>query len=152
VSVRGAITLLLVLSASTPAPGASQRDAPDAIAIVVGSASPIRDVTVDALRDLYLRRQRLWPDGSRAMPVNLPADDPLRRTFSRRVLGRLPGELVGYWNQRYFEGIRPPLVLRSPQAICAYLATEPAGVGYVPADQVDGVACRVVRLLPAGAP
>jgi len=117
------------------------------IAIVVGAGSPIESVDVDTLRDLYLRRQRLWPGGSAAAPVNLPAGDPLRRSFSRVVLGRTPDELVGYWNRRYFDGIRPPLVLNSARAVCAYLATEPGGVGYVPADEVNDDDCRVVRLI-----
>lgn len=118
-----------------------------AIVVVVGKDSPIRDVTRDTLRELYLRRQRLWPDGSRAIPVNLPADSPCRREFSGRVLGRLPNELVEYWNRLYFDGIRPPLVLRSAQAICAYLGTEPAALAYLPADAVDTEDCRVILVL-----
>lgn len=117
------------------------------IAVVVGTESPITDVSMDTLRDVYLRRQRLWPGGVGALPVNLPAGDPLRDAFSRRVLGRPPGELVGYWNRRWFEGVRPPLVLQSARAVCAYLATEPGAVGYVPADEVDAETCRVVRMI-----
>jgi hypothetical protein len=120
-----------------------------ALVVVVGKDSPIRAVTLDTVRDVFLRRQRLWPDGSRAMPVNLPADTPERRAFSERVLGRLPVELVDYWNRLYFEGIRPPLVLRSPDAVCAYVATEPAALAYVPVTGVDTTSCRVVLELPA---
>jgi len=120
-----------------------------ALVVVVGKDSPIRAVTLDTVRDVFLRRQRLWPDGSRAMPVNLPADTPERRAFSERVLGRLPVELVDYWNRLYFDGIRPPLVLRSPDAVCAYVATEPAALAYVPAAAVDMASCRVVLELPA---
>jgi hypothetical protein len=120
-----------------------------ALVVVVGKDSPIRAVTLDTVRDVFLRRRRLWPDGSRAMPVNLPADSPERRAFSERVLGRLPVELVDYWNRLYFDGIRPPLVLRSPDAVCAYVATEPAALAYVPVAAVDTASCRVVLELPA---
>ena len=120
-----------------------------ALVLVVGKDSPIRAVTLDTVRDVFLRRQRLWPDGSRAMPVNLPADSPERRVFSERVLGRLPVELIDYWNRLYFDGIRPPLVLRSPDAVCAYVATEPAALAYVPAGAVNKASCRVVLELPA---
>jgi hypothetical protein len=115
--------------------------------VVVGKDSPIRAVTLDTVRDVFLRRQRLWPDGSRAMPVNLPADSPPRRAFSERVLGRRPMELVDYWNRLYFDGIRPPLVLRSPDAVCAYVATEPAALAYVPRDAVEETSCRIVLVL-----
>lgn len=138
--------IALALAGWIAATASCQAAAAD-IAVVVGAGSPIDEVSVDTLRDVYLRRQRLWPDGASALPVNLPADDPLRQVFSRRVLGRSPDELVGYWNRRWFEGVRPPLVLRSARAVCAYLATEPGGVGYVPADEVDAETCRVVRLI-----
>lgn len=119
------------------------------LVVVVGKYSPIRVVTLDTVRDVFLRRQRLWPDGSRTMPVNLPADSSDRHAFSQRVLGRLPGDLVEYWNRLYFDGILPPLVLRSPDAVCAYVATEPAALAYVPGDAVDEASCRVVLVLPA---
>jgi hypothetical protein len=144
--------LLLVLHAGASAPAVGEPGAPTAVAVVVGVDSPIHDLTRDVLREVYMRRRRVWPDGRRVMPVNLPADDPLRTTFSASVLGRRPSELVGYWNRLYFEGIRPPLVLRSPEAICAYLASEPGGVGYMPSDQVDEASCRVVLTLQDAGP
>jgi len=143
-----AALLLSLLPVSGPF--AAEPEAP-AIAIVVGVGSPIRQVNVDTLRELYLRRQRLWSDGERAMPVNLPADDPVRIAFSKRVLGRLPGDLEAYWLRLYREGVQPPLVLKTSQAVCAYVAVERDAIGYVPLDEVDRAACRVVLVLPATA-
>jgi hypothetical protein len=117
------------------------------IAIVAGLGSPIRQVNMDTLRELYLRRQRLWPNGERAIPVNLPADDPLRAAFSKRVLGRLPGDLEPYWLRLYREGVQPPLVLQTSRAVCAYVAVEHAAIGYVRPDEVDGKSCRVLFVL-----
>ena len=121
------------------------------IAVVVGHGSDVRDVTLDTLRELYLRRRRVWPSGNRVIPVNLPADTEVRATFSKRVLGRSPDDLAGYWNRRYFEGVQPPLVLQTPQAVCAYVAVERDAIGYVPLDEVDRAACRVVLVIPAAA-
>ena len=132
-------------------PGASAADLPPEraqIAVVVGTSSEARDIDVDTLREIYLRRRRVWPSGRRVMPVNLPADHPVRDVFSRRVLGRDTRDLVGYWNRRYLEGVQPPLVLKTPQAVCAYVAVEPDAIGYVPAGEVDEPACRVLLLLP----
>ena len=117
-----------------------------AIAVIVGHESALRHVSLDDLRELYLRRRRLWPDGERAIPINLPAADPVREKFSRIVLGRSTQDLVSYWNARYFEGITPPTVLPSPAAIRAYLAAEPGAIGYVPVSEADG-SCRTLLLL-----
>jgi hypothetical protein len=111
------------------------------IAVVVGRESFVATVSEDALRDLYLRRQRLWPGGERAIPINLPPGHPVRERFSERILGRSSRELVAYWNGKYFEGIMPPAVLPSPAAIRAYLAAEPGAIAYLPADEVDAT-CR----------
>ncbi len=143
---RIAAALLLIVMVAT-GPRAVEPAAPGAIAVVVGAASPVRDVTIDRLRELYLRRQRLWTDGNGAVPVNLPADSAIRRAFSERVLGRMPDDLVGYWNRRYFEGVRPPLVLQSPAAVCAYVAVEPYAIGYLPLAEVNGAACRVLLVI-----
>jgi hypothetical protein len=55
---------------------------------------------------------------------------------------------VDHWNRLYFDGVRPPLVLGTADAVQAYLAAEPAAVGYVPVDAVDVARCRVVLILP----
>ena len=132
---------------------AAEVDRVGPIAIVVGTKSPIRDLTVDGLREVYLRRRRIWPDGTPSLPVNLPADHPVRRAFSTRVLGRLPEDLATYWSRLSFEGVRPPPVLQSAQAVCAYVAIEPSAIGYVPPNAVDAVSCRVLfRVGDDGAP
>jgi hypothetical protein len=118
------------------------------IAVVVGARSPIAEVTLDTLRELYLRRRRVWPDGSRVTPVNLPVDSDVRRRFSKRVLGRLPEDLSAYWDRMYFDGIQPPVVLRTAQAVCAYLAAEPTAIGYLPNGEVDTHDCRILFVLP----
>jgi hypothetical protein len=92
----------------------------------------------------------VWPNGRRAIPVNLPVDHKVRQVFSQRVLGRLPTDLVGYWNRLYFEGVQPPLVLETPEAVCAYVAVEPDAIGYVPRNAVSRGGCRVLLLLPEG--
>jgi ABC-type phosphate transport system substrate-binding protein len=127
---------------------ATDRPHTDSIAVVVGAKSEIAEVTLDTLRELYLRRRRVWPDGSRVIPVNLPVDSDTRRRFSKRVLGRLPQDLSGYWDRMYFDGIQPPVVLRTSEAVCAYLAVEPKAIGYVRLDEVDRNGCHVLFVLP----
>jgi hypothetical protein len=126
-----------------------ERDATSpAIAVVVGKKSFVTAISRDELRELYLRRQRIWPNGTRAIPINLPADNAMRERFSKLVLGRSTRELVGYWNARYFEGITPPVVLPSPAAIRAYLANEPGAIAYLPVSEVDDTCRKLLELEP----
>jgi hypothetical protein len=127
---------------------AAAEEAAPAMAVVVGRDSFVRAISRDELRELYLRRQRLWPNGTLAVPINLPAGHVLRERFSELVLGRSTRDLVAYWSARYFEGIRPPIVLPSAAAVRGYVAAEPAAIGYLPAADVDD-GCRVLLTLPA---
>ena len=119
------------------APSAHAADPAAPLAVVVGQNSTITAVSLDQLRELYLRRRRVWPDGTAAVPINLPPDSPLRQRFSRVVLGRTPADLLSYWNARYFEGVTPPLTLRTPAAVRAYLQRQPEAIAYLPLGEVD---------------
>jgi hypothetical protein len=133
-----------VLSALAPRAAADPAAPP--IAVVVGRNSFVTHVSRDQLRELYLRRQRQWPNGTRAIPINLPPDNPVRERFSMLVLGRSPRDLLSYWNTRYFEGITPPVTLSSPAAIRAYLNAEPAAIAYISLPEVDDT-CRILLTL-----
>lgn len=116
------------------------------IAVVVGSGSTVHDITKDTLRDVYLRQQRVWPDGRGIVPINLPATHPIREAFSRAVLGRSTQDLVSYWSGRFFDGITPPQVLPSPTAVRRFIAAEPGAIAYLPMSEVDE-SCRVLIVL-----
>jgi hypothetical protein len=128
--------IMLACALGVAATIAAGADDGDPLVVVVARASTVTSVSMDDLREIYLRRRRVWPDGSAIVAINLPPENPARLRFSRRVLGRTPAELLSYWNARYFEGITPPLVLHSPAAVRAYVAQQPGAIGYVPRSEV----------------
>lgn len=142
--ITAALRLLVALALSATSIAAAEVE--QGIAVIVGQKSFVERVTADDLRELYLRRRRVWRNGERALPVNLPAGTADRDRFSMLVLGRRTDDLVGYWNARWFEGITPPPVLPTAAAVRAFVTAEPAAIGYVPADQTG--ACRTLLVLP----
>lgn len=100
----------------------------------------------DDVARIFLLRQRFWKDGSPIVPLNLPPGSPLRERFSRSVLGTDAAKLVEYWNRQYFQGVFPPAVLSSPDAVKRYVAGDRKAVGYVGASQVDDSVRVVLRL------
>lgn len=145
-SRRATLALVaLVLSAAAVAHAAGDAEA---LAVVVGRASPVTTVSLDEVREIYLRRRRVWPNGMAIVPINLPPDNPLRERFSQRALGRAPADLLSYWNARYFEGITPPLILRTPAAVRAYLQRQQEAVAYLPLSEVDDSLRVVLELRP----
>jgi hypothetical protein len=105
---------------------------------------------VELVRRIFELRQRFWPDGTRAHPVNLPATSPVREEFSQAVFGESVKEMAAYWNERYFHGTKPPPSLASEQAVLLYVARTKGGVGYVKADSADSLPDGVKKVLCVG--
>jgi len=143
-----ALGLLFVVTALAAAARAQERDA--SVAVVVSASSKVGALEMETLRDLFLRRRTLLPDGARAVPINLPVGHHARERFSLLVLGRRPAELSAYWDRLYYEGVRPPIVLPSAEAVRRYLQVDALAIGYLSADEVDA-SMRVIVVFPTGA-
>lgn len=116
------------------------------IAVIVPAALGEAALDADVLAQIYRRKKLLWDDGARVVPVNLPADSPLRRQFSRAVLRQSPEALEDYWNQQYFQGVLPPHVLASEAAVLRFVAETEHAIGYLSACAVD-VRVRVLMII-----
>ena len=102
----------------------------------------------DTLTQIYKRKKILWRRGGRIVPVNLPADSPLRQQFSTQILKQPPEALDVYWNQQYFQGVLPPHVLASEAAVRRFVAQTENAIGYLSACAVDD-SLRTLMLIDA---
>lgn len=118
--------------------------AEEPVAVIVPRTFSGDEPGVEELALIYKRKKLAWDDGTRIQAVNLPADDPTRRLFSKRILKSLPEAQTQYWNAMYFQGIFPPHVVASPEAMLRYVADTPGAIGYVSGCKVDA---RVKPLL-----
>ncbi len=134
---------LLILLLSCALPGwAEERPQPGVapvIAVVVAASQEADGLklTENRLKLIYLRKQLYWPNGKHVLPVNLQTEHPLRSQFSQMVLSSLPSEQIDYWNGMYFNGIRPPHVVNSEEAVLRYVAQTQGAIGYLNACIVD---------------
>ena len=112
--------------------------AEETIAVVTSASFSLKEaLNKEELGRIYRRKKLFWESGEKIIPVNLPAAYPLRRHFSRLVLGLLPEDMEAYWNEQYFHGISPPYVLASEEAVLQFVATTPGAIGYVSAAAVN---------------
>ena len=116
------------------------------VAVIVARDAPAQTLDTGTLRDIYLKKIFLDAAGRKLVPVNLPADSPLREAFSQALFHTHSEELQDYWNQSYFHGITPPYVLASEDAVVRFVARTPGAIGYVAGCHVDGSVRVVVRL------
>ncbi|WP_426112465.1 hypothetical protein [Massilia sp. PWRC2] len=134
-----------ILSAAVPANASSE---PGIAVIVSAGAAPTR-LSRDQLAQVFERKKTFWDDGQRIHPVNLSASHPLRRSFAVEVLGHAPEEMDQYWRDMYFNGVLPPFVLASEEAVIRFVVSTPGAIGYVSACLADR---RVVVVLHLDGP
>lgn len=125
---RTGLALVLLGSASLHALAAPEAEPGIAVVMAPG---PITAVGLPTTAAIFRRKRQLWDDGSRIVPVNLPATHPLRRLFSQRLFKRSPEDMQDYWNDQYFHGVLPPAVLASEEAVIRFVVSTPGAIGYV---------------------
>jgi len=121
------------------------------IAVIV----PVGETGTYSAREIALifQRKKLYADdGGRLVPVNLPADHAMRDRFSRAVLGLRPEAMEEYWNQQYFQGVLPPHVLGSEEAMLRFVAGTTHAMGYAGACYAESGLRTILLIDPSGSP
>ncbi len=107
------------------------------LAVITAATNPLGEVSLETLKLIYQRKNLIDAQGTRWVPLNFPASDPLRRSFSLGLFKMLPEEQEGYWNIQYFNGISPPKVLASEEAVLRFVTSTTGAIGYVRKHKVD---------------
>lgn len=98
---------------------------------VISLVRPEEGITLKVLRNIYLKKKMVWKDGRMIIPLNLPPQNRLRVIFSEKILRKEPRELVEYWNEQYFKGVTPPVVLESEEAVKRFVIEVEGTIGYI---------------------
>lgn len=111
--------------------------ADDLLAIITQQASPVKNLSLNDLKRVYLRKSLIDAYGNRWIPLNLPVAHELRQFFSLELFDNTPEEQEQYWNEQYFQGINPPEVLSSEEAVLRFVEMTPGAIGYVRKQNVN---------------
>jgi ABC-type phosphate transport system substrate-binding protein len=111
--------------------------AAEPLAVITAATNPLDTLSLDTLKLIYLRKSQMDTEGNRWIPLNLSVTDPLRRSFSLALFSVLPEEQDDYWNVQYFNGISPPKVMASEEAILRFVASTTGSIGYVHKRKAD---------------
>lgn len=105
--------------------------------VVISSHKTFEKISHKLLSKIYLKRKILWKDKTRIVPVNLPSRSPLRALFTKEVLRMDHKDLVVYWNEQHYKGVRPPVVVESEEAVKAFVREVKGALGYIDADSLE---------------
>ncbi len=101
-------------------------------AVIVSADSGVSQMSKAQVKSIFLGKKSTLPDGTPAVPVNLPEGDPLYSAFNKAVLGKSDAKMKKYWSARMFSGKgKPPKVAKDVQAVVAHVKSVAGGIGYV---------------------
>lgn len=97
------------------------------------------NLTAEDIQRLFLGKLKSFPGGGDATPVNQKEGQPTREQFNQGVLNKSESQLKAYWSQLVFTGKgTPPKEHDNDEAIKAFVAATPGGIGYIDSAKVDG--------------
>lgn len=136
--------LLPVLALAAPA-GAQKMDG--SYAVIVHRSTPVDELSLVQLRQIYLGEQQFWPGGER-IALLLHAPGTHERAVALRHLYRMgESEFRRYWIARTFrhDAVTGPKIVSSTALAKKLVARIPGAIAIVPASQAD-VTVKVLRV------
>ena len=107
------------------------------IAIIANKNLPISKLNENEVRKIFLKK-KMFIKGKKLVPVNLDADSKVRQLFQKYILKMDNEDYSLYWNKKYFNGIKPPIVLSSQEAVIKFIKKVNNSIGYVELEKVKG--------------
>lgn len=108
------------------------------LVVIVSAKSQVNTLTRQQVSNIFLGRTHAYPDGSRAVPVDLQNGTGLREEFCEKVHGIAPSQLNAYWSRMIFTGKgNPPREAIPPQIAVKLTASNSQLISYVDSEWVD---------------
>ena len=132
---------ILVLAALGISAGRIHAEDSGAFKVIVNSSNPATQMTRLKLGEIFLKKEKRWPDGQPAVPVEPSFKSPVRQRFDQDIFGKSVMAISAYWQQMIFggKGIPPP-EKASDAEVVTFVRETPGAVGYVSSNaDVSGV-------------
>lgn len=119
---------------------------------IVNKTLPVREVTREQARNIYLLRERVGPYGNRPQLFRLPLDSRTHREFITHILGMTVDQFEKEWRKLVNAGLATEIEeVASQREMLAAVARKPRGVGYLDRDylvlNVAGHDVEIVRII-----
>lgn len=118
------------------------------IAVIAHPENSLASLSIDELKRIYLGKLTRFPNGQKIVPMDQQEGSAARSRLIGTALGMDPANYRAYWSKMMFSGKgTPPDVLGSDTQIRAWVASNPAGLGYIDKKAVDS-SVKVILTIP----
>lgn len=109
------------------------------IVVIVSQKNPTQAISQDDVDKIFLGKLKLFPDGSSAIPLDMPANSREKKAFYESAIGKDDSQLRAYWSRIIFTGSgQPPKTVTSEADMLKLVAENPNTIGYIDKSQVNG--------------
>jgi len=116
------------------------------IVIVVNPNSGVSSISADEVKAIFLGKGSSLPNGTKAVPIE-QAEGGTRTLFIERVLHKTEEKLTAYWARLVFSGKgSPPKSVKDDDAVKAFVAETPGGIGYIDSAKADNSVTTVLSI------
>ena len=141
-----ALTALVISALASEAARAQGGDG-GAYKLVVNAANPVSSLTREEASRLFLKKVTMWKNAKPVLIVDQRPSSPVRETFTKEIHGRQVSSVTSYWQQMIFSGRAvPPAEKGSDAEVAAFIASNPAAIGYVAAGADLPAGVKVIAL------
>ena len=103
------------------------------LVVVVNSKNPVVEMTRSEVIDLFMGKYVAFPDGNKAVAVDLDSEQAVKKDFYKKLIGRSLPSVNAYWSRLRFTGrAKPPIKQESTENVAQYIAVTSDAIGYIP--------------------
>ena len=88
-----------------------------------------QNLTQEEVSAIFLDKRRFF-NKKKILVMNFEVGNALRGCFEKSVLKKSKRSLERYWRKAYYQGKRPPKIIKSKQMLFSYLDNVAPSIGY----------------------
>jgi len=135
------LTMLVLVSIFSPQLRCEQ------LVIVVHKDTPVDKLTKSEVIDIFMGKYAAYPNGQKALAVELSDHHALKEKFYKQLIGRSVASVNAYWARLKFAGRkRDAKVKDSQDEVISYLQETPMSIGYISLAKLDSNLKVVYRI------
>ncbi|MDQ7043678.1 MAG: hypothetical protein Q9M34_09155 [Sulfurimonas sp.] len=93
-------------------------------------------LSLNEIKAIYLKKVT-FAGKIKVLPLNLSSRDSIRANFEKKVLKMNFSRLKSYWTKQHYLGRRPPLTMKSQEAIKTFVKKVDGAIGYIDIQNLD---------------
>jgi ABC-type phosphate transport system substrate-binding protein len=103
---------------------------------VIVANKNMKELSLGEIKAIFLKKISFTND-IKVIPINLSSRDAVRSKFEQQILKMNLIKLKSYWTKQHYLGRRPPITMKSQEAIKTFVKKVDGAIGYMNVNNVD---------------